>query len=89
MNSTRVAPRKIKKRIYENHINLPEDRQTRRVCRIRVIPMAKGCCRRVNRQEVPTSIKVVEISSLISESSLIKILVLGVNDRALAFFLIL
>ena len=43
--------------------------------------MASGCWSRVNISEVLIKIKEVIISRVMSESSLIKILVLGINDR--------
>ena len=57
------------------------DRQISRVCKIKVSPMAKGCCRRVKRYEVPVKRADDRIKRVISESSLIKILVLGIGDR--------
>ena len=51
--------------------------------------MARGCCRRVNKNEVLSRRKDKRISSVMSESSLTKILVLGINDRVESFFLTL
>ena len=46
MNSTSMAPKKIKNKIYENHMDLaksPEVTQIRIVCANNVIPIARGC----------------------------------------------
>ena len=74
MNKTRVAPRKMRNKIYESQVRLeaePDDRQIRSVWKIKVSPMARGCRRRVNRHEVPISMSEDRISRVISESSLI------------------
>lgn len=67
----------------------PDDKQMSSVWKISVSPMASGCCRRVNRNEVLIKRKESKIRSVISESSLMKILVLGINDRVKSFFLTL
>lgn len=68
---------------------IPEARQMRRVCETSARPMARGCCSRVNKKEAVISARERRSSSDISESSLIKILVLGAGDGAVVFFLTL
>ena len=88
MNNTRVAPRKIINRIYENQVNevsIEDVRQINSVCKIRVSPRVSGCLRKINVIDVVAVIVRSVGIRVISEDSLIKILVLGINDRRALF----
>ena len=78
--------------MYDSQENLdeePDDRQISNVWKIKVNPIARGCRNRVNKSDVAISIIEVRTSIVISESSLIKILVLGIGDRVNSLFLTL
>lgn len=73
MNRTNIAPRKIRKRIYENHMDLVESpavTQIMTVWRRSAVPMAKGWSIRVNEIERAMVIEDVKSRREISENSL-------------------
>lgn len=92
MNKTKVAPRKIINRIYENQENEADSEdieQINKVCNISVTPKVSGCLRKINI--IDTVIVIVNKmgNKVISENSLIlKILVLGINDRRVLFLIL-
>lgn len=82
MNRTSIPPRNTRNKMYGNqnfwfiiplivHVNI--------VCIIVIIPMAIGCFICVN--SILIDVLEITIVFMISECSLIKMLVLGINDR--------
>ena len=84
-----MSPKNNKNKIYENQnlfvIN-PDIKQTNVVWISKVNPMAKGCFMFI-KIKLKINKRDIKIHCIISKGSLIKILILGINDKEFSFLL--
>lgn len=89
INKINIPPKKIKNKEYENQKDLvksPENKEIKIVCVINKIPIESGWFINVNKKAEIINRKIIRFCIILTENSLFKILILGINEELLLFF---